>query len=526
MTPLLLGCETPRIATPPLRELTRDTTHGYGAIAFAEDILQLQLFPWQKWLLIHGLELQPDGLYRFRTVIVEVARQSGKTLLMIVLALWHVYALRSRTVIGTAQDLANAERAWSEAVEMAQSDEELNELITKITLAHPKVLHIGHPAEEAHDDLPALPAARSEYRVASASRRSARGFSGDLILLDELREHQSWEAWAAISNTMNARPLAQCWAFSNAGDGLSVVLRYLRASAHQALGWPDGDGDSDVLGETDTDNEGVEDLGEDTLGWFEWSVPPGALATDREAWCLANPSLNHVDIVANCVTERALVAALRTSPRHVFETEVLCRWSSISDGGPFPEGTWSATMDVDCKPSGESVCCVEISSSRSQTVITRAGMDEKERTVVGVWVDRAGTDWVLSYLQEHRDDYTTVVVRSVLGAPISTMLEEFADADLPVVEWKGPDIATAHGLTFDLCRDLKIVHRPHPGLDRAATTAHAKILNAGGWVVDAGKSPVDTVALTAAIGAVWGVSHMSEEVSIYAKGESVLVLGR
>ena len=47
--------------------------------------------------------------YRFRTVIVLVARQNGKTLLMIVLALWHVYALKSRTVIGTAQDLANAE---------------------------------------------------------------------------------------------------------------------------------------------------------------------------------------------------------------------------------------------------------------------------------------------------------------------------------------------------------------------------------------------------------------------------------
>ena len=51
--------------------------------------------------------------YQFRTVIVLVARQNSKTLLMIVLALWHVYALKSRTVIGTAQDLANAEKAWA-----------------------------------------------------------------------------------------------------------------------------------------------------------------------------------------------------------------------------------------------------------------------------------------------------------------------------------------------------------------------------------------------------------------------------
>ena len=122
---MILGSETPRIFTPPLRKLTPETTHGFAAIAFAEDVLGVSLFPWQKWALIHALELRPltkdelaagaEPSYRFRFCVITVARQAGKTMIMLILALWHIYALDSPTVIATAQDLANAEKAWGEA---------------------------------------------------------------------------------------------------------------------------------------------------------------------------------------------------------------------------------------------------------------------------------------------------------------------------------------------------------------------------------------------------------------------------
>lgn len=55
------GITTPRIFTPPLRELTPATSNSYAVIEFAEKFLHVHLYPWQKWLLIHGLELLPDG---------------------------------------------------------------------------------------------------------------------------------------------------------------------------------------------------------------------------------------------------------------------------------------------------------------------------------------------------------------------------------------------------------------------------------------------------------------------------------
>ena len=266
--PDLLGCTEPRVYTPPNRELTEYTSHGFAAIAFAEKMLHMTLFPWQQWLLIHGLELNEDETYRWRTVVVEVARQNGKSAVMIVLALWHMYVLKSRTVVGTAQNLDLATKAWKEAVALARNDEELAEMIPAdgVYLGHPKQLMIVHNEDDVERT--------SEYRVTA----DARGFSGDLLLLDELREQKNWDDWAAIANTMNARPKAQAWCFSNAPGAEGVVLRYLRAIAHRELGWPDDDADIQgaILGEVEALPE-FEDMPEvdfDT-GFFEWSMAPG-----------------------------------------------------------------------------------------------------------------------------------------------------------------------------------------------------------------------------------------------------------
>lgn len=498
---MILGYETPRIFTPPLRELTPETTHGFAAIKFAEG-LGINLFPWQRWLLLHALELDPDDdrLYRFRTIIVEVARQNGKTLLMLILALWHIYAKDSRMVIGTAQDLAKSESAWAEAVELAQGDEELADLIEKITLAHPKVLKLVSGAE---------------YRVATASRRGARGFSGDLILLDELREHQSWDSWAAVTKTMMARPRAQAWAFSNAGDVLSIVLRYLRTQAHRDLDWPDGDGDKDVLGELDAEmEEFLAGAGDIPVGFYEWSAAPDSKRTDIDALAQANPSMNHTDIVEDCVTERALMHALRTDPPHIFETECMCRWISMADAGPFPEGSWRETLDNKARPvdGGRQLVCVDVSWNRGKTYIARAGHDEAGEPVVGIAEDRAGTDWVLGWLIANRDSYEGVVVQAN-GAPVTALIDEIDNAvlpdgqlaELPLIPWKGTDLSSATAVMFDLLDARKIRHLTHPGLDAAATSASVKVLAQGAWVIDRAKSVTDAAPLQAAIGAVWAL---------------------
>lgn len=516
---VIKGCETPRIFTPPKRELvpgteendyTDRTTDGYAAIAFAE-LLGFRLFPWQKWLLIHALELTEDGLYRFRFVIVLVGRQNGKSLLLLILALWHIYALGSKQVIGTAQDLSRADKAWEEAVNFAEDDEDLAELIEKVDRGHPKYLRLNTGCE---------------YRVAAASRRGGRGFSGDLILLDELREHQTWQCWSAVTNAMNARPRGQAWGFSNAGDMLSVVLRYLRAQSHRELGWPDGDGDADILEALDAEMEEflaeqaeLGDAAETAL--FEWSAPPDAKRTDRRAWAQANPSMDHTDIVPDCVTQRVIAAALRTNPRAEFETEVLCRWQTMGEGGPFPEGSWRDTLNNEARPAEGStrVACLAVSWNRTRSYIARSGFAEDDVPVAGIWQDRTGTDWAVPFLVEHRDKFDLLVVQSN-GAPETSLIDAIESAtlkdgktpaNLPLVKWGGPDLGSGNATLYDLLDNRNFRHLAHPGLDAAATTAAVKLLSQGATVIDLAKSPTDAAPLKAVVGAVWGLMHKKPE---------------
>lgn len=511
----LLGSETPRIYTPQLtdtntgelRELTPDNTHGYACIAFAEQILEIKLFPWQKWLLLHGLELDDQGLYRFRTVVVEVARQNGKSLLMVVLALWHIYALDSRKVIATAQDLSRAEESWEEAVEWAMSNDELEPLIAGTGDKDRAGVKRGHPKRLILDT-------GCEYRVASTSKAGGKGFSGDLILMDELQEHQTWDSWSAVTKTTMARPKAQVWAFSNAGDLRSVVMRHLRATAHRNLGWPDGDADKDILDEQDPAIAALlETVGQVGTGFFEWSAPPTSSRTDMTALAQANPSMNHTDVIENCVTERSLIHALAEDPAAVFDTQCRCIWVQTSDGGPFPSESWSTTSDTIPRVGldAKSVVCLEIPADRSRTYVARATLDADGKPVAGIWQDKPGTDWVTAFLQENRTQFVSVVIRIGGGVPAASLANEVETAGVPWMKWNSAEVAAGCGQMFDLLRDRNIRHLPHPALDTAATSAATRVQSDGGWVIDAAKSPTDTAPLTAVIGAVWGLGHIEEE---------------
>lgn len=546
---VIRGAEMPRIFTPPLRELVPchhapgtcpmeqeedflndgcgcgvgRTTDGYAAIRFAQTFMGIKLYPWQRWLLIHALELNEDDTYRFRYVLVLVARQNGKSLVLLLLALWHLFAKGSREVIATAQDLGRSEAAWKEAVEWVEEDEELSERIEKIDRGHPKLMEIT-----GDENMPW----KREYRVASAGRRGARGFSGDLVLMDELREHQNWETWGAVTNTMNARPYAQAWAFSNAGDNLSIVLRYLRAEIHKLLGWPDGDADAEILGETDPEMmEFLEEMGVlGMTGFFEWSAPPKSKRTDLEALAQANPSLNYPEVNRNCPTNRTLLGGLVGTPPWQYDTEVRCIWVPMSDLGPFPEGHWEDTLDDTAKPmdSSAQVVCVAVSQSRSKTYIARAGWGEWEEEidgvkskvigpVIGIAEERAGTDWVVKWLIENRDTYEHIVAQDK-GAPVSSLIPEIETARakdgslLPYIKWTATDVAPGTGIMFDRVESKTFRHLSHPGLDAAALSAAVKILSRSAFEIDVVKSPTDAQPLQAVIGALWALEAVPPDV--------------
>lgn len=481
-----LGSETPRVFTPPLRELTPATSLGFSVIEFAEQVIELELFPWQKWLLIHALEQLEDGSFRFKNIVVLVARQNGKSTLSIILSLYFMYVLGTGLVIGTAQDLDVAEEIWQGAVDIVEDTPELNDLKDRVVKVN------GKKSLELKSG--------ERYKVKAANRRAGRGLSGDLILLDELREHQSWDAWGAITKTTMARPNAQVWALSNAGDATSIVLRYLRKMAHAAVGDPDKINE-DVADAADTDipDEVDVDADEDTLGIFEWSAPPGCDVWDRDGWAQANPSLGYT------ITERTIASAAKTDPDWVFRTEVLCQWSDGIIEGPFPPGAWEACLDNDSKrrKKSEIAVGVDVSWDRSTAYVAWAGWRKDGLIHVSVQAKRAGTDWVVPYIAERVEDLgITAVSFQANGAPVSSLVDE-AKTALPYVPWAGADLGRWTGLFYDKVRSGQIRHTTQPALDIAAATASTRPAG-DSWLWDRKNSPTDIaplIAVTAAVGA-------------------------
>lgn len=526
----LVGHEIPRIFTPPLRRLTPNTSAGFKCIIFAEDVLGLVLFPWQKWFLIHALELLPDKTFRFRTVVLLVARQNGKSTLAQVLALFFMYVRAARLVIGTAQNLDIAEEVWAGAVEIAEDCPELADEIKKV----------NHTNGKKSLDL----TTGERYKVQTASRRGGRGLSGDLILLDELREHQSWDAWGAITKTTMARALAIILALSNAGDASSIVLRYLRKMAHASLGDPDGinsDGLSVELLEALPPEiaDDLPDTEDDSLGIFEWSAPPGCSVDDRHGWAAANPSLGYA------ITERAIAAARKTDPEWVFRTEVLCQWNDGTNEGPFPPGSWEAGLDPDSSipPDAKVTFCIDTEHDRTRTFIAAAGRRLDGGVHVEIVAARYGSGWVLDWCRERASAATPLrVVVQARGAPASGLIADLNELEhVTVVEWGGMELGAGCGKFYDGVkahqwtpdpanneqesdRPVRLWHLPQPVLDLAAGTAVTKPLG-DAWVWNRKASPYGAAPLMAATGAAWDVLQPVEivPVSAYETGTLMVV---
>jgi hypothetical protein len=495
---------------------------------FAEDVLGLVLFPWQKWFLIHALELLPDGSFRFRTVVLLVARQNGKSTLAQVMALFFMYVREARLVIGTAQNLDLAEEVWAGAVEIAEDCEELASEIKKV----------NHTNGKKSLDL----TTGERYKVQTASRRGGRGLSGDLILLDELREHQSWDAWGAITKTTMARAMAIVLGLSNAGDASSIVLRYLRKMAHAAIGDPDGinsDGLAPELVEAlpaDMADDVVQD--DDSLGLFEWSAPPGCSLDDRDGWAAANPSLGHA------ITERAIAAARKTDPEWVFRTEVLCQWNDGTNEGPFPPGSWEAGLDPDSSipPDAPVTFCIDTEHDRTRTFIAAAGRRPDGGVHVEIVAARYGVEWAVDWVAERATAASPLrVVVQARGAPASGLIAALSELDhVTVVEWGGTDLGAGCGKFFDgvkahqwtpdasvpdeQVQPVRIWHLPQPVLDLAAGTAVTKPLG-DAWVWNRKASPYGAAPLMAATGAAWDVLQPVEivPVSAYETGTLMVV---
>lgn len=501
--PELKGHTKPRLFTPPLeahcdtdREdgcpcgcgLNPDTSWGFDCCWFLENILRWELVPYQRWLYIHALEKGRDGRgFRYRTVVILIARQNGKTKWLRGLGLWRLYINKkgaiptldskpaAKTVVIAAQGLEYAESTLSEVVEDVKECPELFREFVRHSQTNGK-----HRMILSY---------RRSWRATAANRRACRGWSVDLAELDELREHHDWLAWDAIVPTTTSRRYSMTVAASNAGDKRSVVLRSLRDEAMAR-----------ILGGNTEDTK---------TGLFEWSAPDDVHHLERRYWPMANPALGFLP--GHDEEGLAAKAEAKASDVAGFKTEHLCQWVDTLTPGIMPAGDWRDTTDPgSCRYEGAPVfAAVDVNFERTKAYIAVASRRADGLLHVEVVAAQRGLEWVVPWFKDpSRAGKFIAVAVQARGAPASDLIEPLRTAGLTVMEIGGADLARGcGGVLFDGIRKHAIWHRPQPALDTAAAGTPARSLGGDTWVLDRKNSPVDASPLVACAAAAWAESE-------------------
>lgn len=461
----LFGRTEPRLWTRPLRDLTPETSLGFEVIDFARTILGVTLYPWQQWLLIHALELLADGRYRFRRVVVLVARQQGKTTLASVLAAWWLYVDSARhpdrvpplkfKVVGVAQNLDIAREPWSAVKTWVDPDPETAE---EAELAIEALQDATAKVSDTNGKEAIVARSRAHYEIRAA--KNARGKPAARVLMDEMREQKDWTAWNAVSQTMKSFWSGMMIGLSNAGDPSAVVLKQQRDVALALLeAWQSY---------VDSGPQSVEDYanGHDTsLGLFEWSAPEGCEKNDVDAILQANPSIGY-----GSMTVQDALADIDAMTDAGYRTEVLCQWVASRVESYIDIRDWTPLQvpadAVRIAKGSRTVWAVDTSADRRTTWIAAATLTESGQPFTTVRVKRPGMMWVPDYLAQlaEQSGHREVVLQS-RGTPAIEFIEPLRAKGLTVHALEGGQFAVATGRLKDKVRDRAVVIVKQPDVD-------------------------------------------------------------
>jgi phage terminase large subunit-like protein len=243
----LLGDQEPRLSSLPPFDSDRS---GRNAVTLAAEA-GMELDPWQRLVLEAGLRRRGGKWAAFEVALI-VARQNGKGTVLEALELAALFLYPDvRLILHSAHEFKTAAEAFLRIRALIEDRPEFDARVSRIRTA------AGAEAIELKDG--------KRLRFVARSSGSGRGFTSDLVILDEAYKLGDQEM-AALLPTLSARPDPQVWYTSTAGGPDSVQLGRVRARG--------------VAG------------GDPSLAFLEWSADEDACdPADPKDWARANPGL-------------------------------------------------------------------------------------------------------------------------------------------------------------------------------------------------------------------------------------------
>ncbi len=457
----MLGAQRPRLWSVPPCSIS---SAGAEAVDLAAQA-GLVLDPWQQFVLEQSLGEQADGRWAAFEVGVIVSRQNGKGAILEARELAGLFLFNERLILHSAHEFKTAAEAFLRIRRLVEDNPDFEREVSRVRTA------AGAEAIELKSG--------QRLRFVARSNGSGRGFTGDLVILDEAYNLGD-EAMAALLPTLSARPNPQVWYTSTAGQETSVQLGRVR---ERGLAGNDP-----------------------SLAFFEWSVDPDRY--DREdpaAVALANPGIGIRISQEYVAKERAALAPTMFDRERLgvgdYPTDMSDAWSVISKAG------WDGLADNAAELEDPVAFGLAVHPEARNASIAVSGGRGDGHVFVELVEYRPGTSWVKDRLVELDKQWDPCAIVVDAGSPAGSLIPELKNEGLRIVEPRAREVAQSCAQLYDAVTDSKTLRHLGDVASqkpvRAALAAAQKYPLGDSWRWDR-RLPVDQSPLEAVTLAAWG----------------------
>jgi hypothetical protein len=392
----------------------------------------LELDPWQEDVLGAGMATS-SGRWASDEVVFIAPRQNGKTALMVLRALWGVVLGGERLAVYTAHEFKTCREAFLLAKSPVETDV-FQQFGPKVSVSHGKegITFAGG----------------NRLLFIARSRTSGRGFSPDVVFLDESFELDDM-ALAALKPSVSAAASSQLWFASSAPHDTSSVLRRL------ALVGRAGD---------------VE-----RMTYLEWAADPDRPPGDIEGWKEANPALG------SRLALQTIASELDIMTPEDFGRERLGHWRQEEVVGVFDGALWaSLAVSGAISPGTTKALAVDVSPARDRSSIAAAALLDDGRVLVEVIVeviaDDVGTSWLAPRVKDLVDEHHPAHVLLDAVGPGQSLIPKFRELGINLTTTDTAALTAACAGFFDAVVQGKVAHRDDPALNAAIAGAKQREL--------------------------------------------------
>ena len=385
----------------------------------------IKLDEWQVWLLRHLLERYPTdhqnpdlaGRLRYRSCVVSVPRQSGKSLIGAILGLWGV-AMRNGQSLSLASNTEQAMVIYSRVLQTIMGNPELKEMFKKTTERRGIVSADG----------------LSRYDVRPAKESSLQGLRVDTVLADELH---IWKKgmWTAVVQGTAASPDGIVIGITTAGDATSETLIDLYKQGERSV-----NGDPAL----------------ERFGFFCWEAPEGS-EIDGDAILASNPAVE----CGRIPLERVL-GDLATIPEHEARRYRLNQFISGVSESWLPMPVFHANAGHGIGDLEGSVLSVSVNSKLDFGTIAAAKKvgDKVQTELVASLFNPSENrlyDLLVTLYKTHK--CSAIVID---GGNMPSLQKRLKNSGYPLWQLWSKEVAAACSTTFALFQQNKIEHNNDP----------------------------------------------------------------